>query len=601
MLLIAKGEYMTLLTIEKMKKVFGAQTLFENLNLGISEGEKIGLIGLNGTGKSTLLKIISGSETLDEGKITRSRGLRVSHLLQDPEFDLEKNVLEQVQYFLEQKKIDVPEFEIKTMLNHLEIEATEVSISKLSGGQKKRVALCAVLLTPCDLLILDEPTNHMDNETIDWLEQYLKKMKCAILMVTHDRYFLNRIVNKIFELSDQCLYAYEGRYETYLERKSTRLVQQASTAKKMKNLYVRELAWIRAGVQARSTKSKSRIQRFEALQSEMKDIDQEEMIIESAFTRLGKKILEIEQLTFGYDKPLCSPFSYMAVLNDRIGIIGKNGVGKSTLLNTLAGQLEAFSGVFEFGSTVKVGYFTQNPELDTDPSQKAIDYIREIAPYVENKDGYRLSAGELMEQFLFDSALQYTPVGSLSGGERRRLQLLKILVESPNVLLLDEPTNNLDLDTLKALEGYLDSFEGVVFCVSHDRYFLDRTCDKLFVLNQGELEIHAGNYSDYLDRRILNEPIDEVREITQEKEKIQKPKSLKKKLSYNEIQQLEQLPKQISTLEQKLADLEIQMQKNASDYAKIQTLFVEKEEIEMAYLEALEAYEALLELKAQFE
>jgi ATP-binding cassette subfamily F protein uup len=593
MLLISmKGRHMTLITLEKITKTFGAQTLFREIDASISEGDKIGLIGINGTGKSTLLKIISGDESIDQGKITKIRTLRVSHLLQDPIFDEALTAHEQVKAFLGDDAEAYADYEISAMLNHLSIEAHEQPVKQFSGGQRKRIALAATLLKPCDLLLLDEPTNHMDNDTIDWLEDYLMRMKCAILMVTHDRYFLNRIVTRIFELSDGTLFDYEGQYETYLENKNTRLQQQASVYKKMKNLYVSELAWIRAGVQARGTKSRSRIQRFEALRDNMTQIANEQIVIESAFTRLGKKIMEIESLTIGYEKPLRKPFTYMAKPGDRIGIIGNNGSGKSTLLNTLAGETPPYGGSFEFGPTVKCAYFTQNPDIDVDTAMRAIDYIKEVAEYVVTKDGYRISAGDIMEQFLFNSSLQYTPIDALSGGERRRLQLLKLLIGAPNVLLLDEPTNNLDLDTLKALEGYLDSFEGIVLCVSHDRYFLDRTCDQLFVFDSADtIEIQQGNYSDYLARRPERSMRFSDSEAPQ-KVKTEKTKSIKKKLSFKETKQLETLPKTIENLEQKLDSIQADMTANAAD---------EKEATELAYLEALEAYEALLALKESYE
>jgi ATP-binding cassette subfamily F protein uup len=529
------------------------------------------------------------------------RDLRVSHLLQDPIFDEALTAHEQVKSFLGKDADAHEDYEISTMLNHLKIDAHQQCIQLFSGGQRKRIALAATLLKPCDLLLLDEPTNHMDNETIDWLEAYLNRMKCAILMVTHDRYFLNRIVTRIFELSDSTLYSYDGRYETYLENKNTRLIQQASAYKKMKNLYVSELAWIRAGVQARGTKSKSRIQRFEALRENMSQISDEQITIETAFTRLGKKILEINGLSIGYGNALRKPLTYMAKPGDRIGIIGGNGTGKSTLLNTLAGILSPVDGNYEFGSTVKLAYFTQNPDIDANSSMRAIDYIKEVAEYVTTKDGYRISAGDIMEQFLFTSSLQYTPIDALSGGERRRLQLLKLLIGAPNVLLLDEPTNNLDLDTLKALEGYLDSFEGIVLCVSHDRYFLDRTCDQLFVFDDiDNIDIQQGNYSDYLERQPAT--ADLVANHTETaKPKTEKPKAVKKKLSYKEAKQLETLPQTIESLEAKLDSIQAEMTANAADFAKIQTLYETKEATELAYLEALEAYEALLALKESYE
>ena len=598
---------MTYISLENIKKTFGAQTLFLDLNLGIQEHDKIGLIGLNGTGKSTLLNIISGNTDIESGKINTMRHLRVAQLMQSPVFEETYTLSEQVAHFLKPTHAQLSEYEIHSMLNHLDLPHHDLLVGELSGGQMKRLALAATLLTPCDLLILDEPTNHMDNDTIDWLESYLKRIKTALIMVTHDRYFLDRIVNCIVEIADQTLYRYDGHYETYLSQKSERLRIQQVTQSRVKNLYLRELEWIRAGVQARATKSKSRIQRFEVIASQMSSLQDQSLTISTAFTRLGKKILEIDDLVIGYETPLCEPFTYMAKPGDRIGIIGKNGSGKTTLLNTIAGQLSPLSGASVFGPTAKVGYFTQTPEINDNDDLRAIDFIKETAEYVTTSDGTRFSASELMEQFLFDSALQWTPINALSGGERRRLQLLKVLIDAPNVLLLDEPTNNLDLDTLKALERYLDVFEGIVICVSHDRYFIDRTCDQLFVFTaQNQISIQAGNYSDYRERnddnqeKALIEDANVTKKQASTQEGRQKPKSLKKKLSFNEEKLLLSLPLEIEALEVSIEALQEKMAKNASDFAKIQSFFEEKEALEAVYFEKYEQYETLLALKESF-
>jgi ATP-binding cassette subfamily F protein uup len=638
------------MTCEKISKSYSLVKLLDGVDYSIDSADKIGLIGVNGTGKSTFLKILVGIETPDTGQIMTMKNLKINYLEQEQDFSGDHTVLEQIfgsrsetmtiirryehamqalsntphdstlqrefdtlSSLMASKQLFDLEFQVKSILNSLGIENFDAKIGTLSGGQKKRVALAEALVTPCDLLVLDEPTNHLDSKTILWLETYLKQRSGALIMITHDRYFLDRIVNKTIELSLGKLYEYMGNYEYFIEKKSERMALEASMSQKQKNMYKRELAWMRAGVQARSTKSKSRIQRFQILKSEMKNDTDLALTIEVGFSRLGGKIIEIKDLGMSFgNKVLFEHFEYFFAQNDRIGIVGDNGVGKSTLLNLVSGNLKQTSGTIDIGSTVKLAYFTQDFDDFTDIDQRAIEYIREIAEYVTTPSGYKISASELMETFLFTTDLQWTPIQKLSGGERRRLQLLGLLIGAPNVLILDEPTNNLDLDTLKVFEQYLDQFQGVILCVSHDRYFLDRICDKLFAFENGVIKLVTTSYSDYLEQLSFSEKETNKGDSNQnnsnplnnnggslkgndESSRTERVKVRKEKLTFKEIKALEDLPKEIDALSEALDALEHQFAQNSSDFEKLTALAAKKEHLETELLEKMEQYEALLD------
>ena len=482
-----------LITATHLTKYNNLKCIVDDVSFTINEQDKVALIGINGTGKSTLLKMIAQIDDY-QGEILRKKDIRISYLPQNPDFQNELTVLKQVYEYVGH---DVEEYEVKAILNKFGIINHEQKIAELSGGQQKRVALAITLLKPCDLLLLDEPTNHLDNEMIEYLEKYLMKFNKAIFMVTHDRYFLERITNKIFELDCSKIYEYEANYSNYLELKQQREEITLASERKRKLFLKKELEWVRAGVQARSTKSKDRLKRFEELsqQNDTQKIQNVEML--SVSSRLGKKTIELEQVSMAYQELLFAPFSYHFKRHDRVGILGRNGCGKSTLLNIIAGLITPTSGQVIIGDTIKMGYFKQGHE-DMDPKMRVIDYIKETAQILNTSDG-QLSAKQMCERFLFDSQMQYTPIERLSGGEKRRLYLLKILMSAPNVLLLDEPTNDLDIMTLQILEDYLDSFNGIIITVSHDRYFLDRICDELFVFNQQQITYHIGGYSQFIE------------------------------------------------------------------------------------------------------
>ena len=525
---------MNLMTLENISKSYSEKILLKNISLGINEGEKIGIIGVNGTGKSTLLKIIAGVEVPDDGTIIKANRVRVEYLPQNPDYNEDFTVLQQVfkgtssemKLLLEyeetltalsnnyndnlnsklislQEKIDALnlwdlESEAKAVLTKLGITNFNQKVKELSGGQRKRVSLASALITPCELLILDEPTNHLDNDTIDYLEEYLNSRRGSLIMITHDRYFLDRVSNRIIELDKGRLFSYDGNYSTFLEKKMERLALEASMEEKRQNLIRKELAWVKRGAKARTTKQKARLQRFDELVNKDTYTPDEKMDISVGSTRLGKKIIEIHHISKKFDnKVLIDDLDYTIARTDRIGIIGKNGMGKSTLIKILNGEILPDSGHIEIGETVKIGCFSQD-DSHMHPDMRAIDYVKEASDYIETADGTKISASQMCEKFLFNSTMQYSFIGNLSGGERRRLHLLRTLMLAPNVLLLDEPTNDLDIATLNILEDYLDEFNGIVITVSHDRYFLDRICNKIFAYEGvGKIHIFTGNYSDY--------------------------------------------------------------------------------------------------------
>lgn len=556
-----------LMSVSHLSKYNNLKCIAKDISFSIHERDKIGLIGLNGTGKSTLLKILAGQEDY-KGEIIKKKDIRINYLPQIPSFQPQNTVLEQV---YEDVGHDVAEYEIKSILNRFQIINHSQPINQLSGGQKKRVALAIALIKPCDLLLLDEPTNHLDHEMIEYLEKYLTKFNRALVMITHDRYFLERITHRMLELEHGQLYTYEANYSLYLEQKAKREESLQSAQHKRKQFLKKELEWVRAGVQARTTKNKGRLQRYEAL-SQQADlpVTQNLEMIDTA-SRLGQKTIELHGISHRFDHLLFQPFDYLFQRNERVGIVGINGSGKSTLLHIIAGQIQPTSGEVEYGETIRIGYFKQGHE-DMDDNQRVIDYIQEEARYLKTRQG-EFSAKQMCEKFLFDKELQYTPIGRLSGGEKRRLYLLKVLMGAPNVLLLDEPTNDLDITTLQILEDYLDSFQGIIITVSHDRYFLDRLCDTLFVFSHQQIQVHNGGYSDYI--------------ITSNQTSSNKPKSSTKKpmrerkvrLTYLEKKELESLEADIPALEQKLQQLDEQLNQ-VTDFHDIQELSNQRNALE---------------------
>lgn len=636
---------MNLITLENISKSYSEKILANNVSLGINEGEKIGLIGVNGTGKSSFLKIVAGVEEPDEGTVIKGNRVRIEYLAQTPDYDDNATVLEQVfkgnseemrilreyEELLEkidkgevkendserlirlQGKIDAlnlwdMESEAKNVLTKLGITNFEEKVGNLSGGQKKRIMLAAALITPCELLILDEPTNHLDNETISWLEEYLNSRKGALLMITHDRYFLDRVTNRILELDRGRLFSYDGNYSVFLEKKMERIAIEKASEEKRQNLMRKELAWVRRGAKARTTKQKARLQRFDELVNQEGFIENENIEISVMGTRLGKKIIEIEHLnkSFG-DKKIVDDFNYIVLRSDRIGIVGPNGIGKSTLMGMIEGKVAPDSGEIIKGETVKIACFSQE-DTHMHPEMRAIDYIKEAGEYLQTATGERITASQMCEKFLFDGTLQWTMIGMLSGGERRRLHLLRVLMEAPNVLLLDEPTNDLDIETLNRLEDYLDDFGGVVITVSHDRYFLDRICNKIFSYKgNGKIDIYTGNYGDYLLSKEEEAVNNKEKEVAVDKNKkepsVDKNKNKGKvlKFSFKEQREFETIDEEIMTLEEKIEELDSLMAKHASEYGRLQELMEEKAKVEEELAFKYERWEYLNELAAQIE
>ena len=636
---------MNLITLENISKSYSEKILANNVSLGINEGEKIGLIGVNGTGKSSFLKIVAGVEEPDEGTVTKGNRVRIEYLAQTPDYDDNATVLEQVfkgnseemrilreyEELLEkidkgevkendserlirlQGKIDAlnlwdMESEAKNVLTKLGITNFEEKVGNLSGGQKKRIMLAAALITPCELLILDEPTNHLDNETISWLEEYLNSRKGALLMITHDRYFLDRVTNRILELDRGRLFSYDGNYSVFLEKKMERIAIEKASEEKRQNLMRKELAWVRRGAKARTTKQKARLQRFDKLVNQEGFIENENIEISVMGTRLGKKIIEIEHLnkSFG-DKKIVDDFNYIVLRSDRIGIVGPNGIGKSTLMGMIEGKVAPDSGEIIKGETVKIACFSQE-DTHMHPEMRATDYIKEAGEYLQTATGERITASQMCEKFLFDGTLQWTMIGMLSGGERRRLHLLRVLMEAPNVLLLDEPTNDLDIETLNRLEDYLDDFGGVVITVSHDRYFLDRICNKIFSYEgNGKIDIYTGNYGDYLLSKEEDAVNNKEKEVAVDKNKkepsVDKNKNKGKvlKFSFKEQREFETIDEEIMTLEEKIEELDSLMAKHASEYGRLQELMEEKSKVEEELAFKYERWEYLNELAAQIE
>ncbi|ACS99445.1 ABC-F family ATP-binding cassette domain-containing protein [Paenibacillus sp. JDR-2] len=642
---------MHLLSVEHITKSYGEKMLFEDVTFGVEEGDKIGIIGVNGTGKSTFLKVIAGFEPADSGSISIGNRVVVRMLAQDPTFAPGETALEHVlggdstqlravrEYAaaleaLELKPSDESlqerlikanqkmdeldawtlESEAKTALGRLGIQNFNDKVETFSGGQRKRVAMAAALLQPSDILILDEPTNHIDNESVAWLESMLQKRKGALLMITHDRYFLDRVSNRVIELDKGRAFFYEANYSRFLELKVEREEREAASEDKRQNLLRNELAWIRRGAKARTTKQKARIDRFEVLKAQAPKQAGGKMDVSVASTRLGKKIVEIEAVSkrFG-DRTLIRDFSYIAVPEDRVGIVGRNGEGKSTLLKLIADKLQPDEGKIELGMTVKLGWFSQEHE-EMDESLRVIEYIREGAEQVKTADGTTISAGQMLERFLFAPAMQWSIIGKLSGGEKRRLQLLRVLMNAPNVLLLDEPTNDLDIATLSVLEDYLDDFPGVVFVVSHDRYFLDRTVDKIFAFEgDGVITQHVGNYTEYQEYaekygvstdsagsvKPAQAAVKPAAESSAAADGGSKPSGERLRMSYKDQKEFEQIDGWIAKAEEQLAAVTEKMNNAGSDSALLQQLVDEQQQLETKLEELMDRWAELNELAEQ--
>ena len=603
---------MNILNVEKVSKTYGEKELFNNISLGINSGDKIGLIGVNGTGKSTLLKIIAGIEEPDEGQVVKGKGIELAYLAQTPLFYDDENVL---QYVMRGKHAD-SQPRAKEILNKLGIKNHDAMMNILSGGQKKRAALARTLVEPARLLILDEPTNHLDNDMVLWLEQFIKNFKGELIMVTHDRYFLDNVTNRIVELDKASLYSYDTNYSGFLELKTQREEMERATEAKRQNILRKELAWIRRGCQARSTKQQARIDRFEDMKEASKQarakFDKQLMDMNSVSSRLGRKTVELCNIckSFG-ERTIIDNFTYIFLRDDRIGIVGDNGCGKSTLMKIIAGQLEPDSGSVEIGETVRIGYFMQENE-PIDEGQTVLEFVRSIGEYVTTADG-KATASQMCEKFLFTPKQQWTPISKLSGGEKRRLYLLSVLMSAPNVLILDEPTNDLDIETLEILEEYLDGFAGIVITVSHDRYFLDRVVDRIFAFEAGgHLTQYEGGYTDYREKCVSSiynisqndsDPSNGKikKSVTQNKKQAYNNHEDKLKFSYMEQKEYETIDDDIEKLENKIAELDDEIIKNATSYSKLEELTKEKNELEEQLEEKMERWEYLNDLADRIE
>ena len=597
---------LNILTLENISKVFTERKVFDNTSFYMEEGEKVGVIGINGTGKSTLLKVIAGLVTVDEGKVIRANGRVIRYLPQISEYEAEKTVIESVLHDnRDQTDVWNKESDAKTMLTTLGITNFTQKMGELSGGQRKRIALVAALLAPADVLLLDEPTNHLDQEMSDWLEEYLKKTRKSLVMVTHDRYFLDSVCNRIVEVDKGKIYSYNENYSGFLQRKSEREDIERATERKRQAILRTELAWVMRGARARTTKQKSRLQRYEELKNQKSPVTDGSVAIDSIETRLGKTTIELNALCKSYgDKVLIKEFSYTFLKNDRIGLVGKNGAGKTTLLKMIMGDVVPDSGDIMIGQTVKIGYFAQEIEKQMDFDQRVIDYIKEVGEYVKTTDG-QISATMLLEQFLFDSTMQYSPIGKLSGGERRRLFLCRVLMAAPNVLILDEPTNDLDITTLTILEDYLDRFSGIVITVSHDRYFLDRVVRRIFSFEEnGTLKQYEGGYTEYMLKKQIDadenntENVKKASSETEGKEKYDPSKMRQKKLKFTYMEEKEYatIENDIAVLEEKIEDIEKDIVKFSRDFVKLNELTKEKEQLADALNEKMERWMYLEDL-----
>lgn len=609
---------MNLINIENVTKAYTERKLLDGASFSLQDGEKVGVIGINGTGKSTLLKIIAGIEEPDEGSVVRANHIVVRYLPQNLVFDGNMTILESVLSGADVSDSWTVESDAKSLLTKLGITDFTQKVGELSGGQRKRLALVAAVVVPCDVLILDEPTNHLDSAMSDWLEDFLKKWRGALVMVTHDRYFLDAVCSRIVEVDKGAVYSYDTNYSGYLERKAAREESAEASERKRQSILRKEIEWMKRGARARSTKQKGRIKRFEEMQGETAPQQDGQVEIGSVSTRMGRTTVELEHISKSYgERVLIRDFSYIFLKADRIGFIGTNGSGKTTLMKMIDGRVVPDAGTITIGQTIKIGYYTQEIENSKDagiaymdPEEKVIDYIRNTAEYVRTTEGL-VSATMMLERFLFPSSQQYSPIGKLSGGEKRRLNLLRVLMEAPNVLILDEPTNDLDIKTLTILEDYLDSYDGIVIAVSHDRYFLDRVVRRIFAFEgDGEIRQYEGGYTDYRNR--LEEEGRQMPGMSQSAaaetgtqtntapdSKATWTSGKKLKFSYKEQREYETIEDDIAALEQKVEDLDNEMAANATNAAKLRELMEEKEQTEAALEEKMERWEYLEELAAK--
>lgn len=612
---------MNILNIEHVSKLYGDKWIFDDISCGIQEGEKIGIIGINGTGKTTLLRIIAGTEEPDQGQVVRQNGAKLAYLTQLHEFPEEETVLSYVVSGSAAVKgswggtdagdVDIMEHEARSMLNTLGILEHDAKMGTLSGGQKKRAALARTLLLPSDILILDEPTNHLDEDMIRWLEQYLRRYRGTVITVTHDRYFLDQVTNRILEISRGKIYSYDANYSKFLELKAQREEMELATERKRQSILRMELEWAARGCRARTTKQRARLDRLEALKAGKAPVFDKALELDSVETRMGKKTIELHHVSKSYEgRKIVEDFDYIFLKNQTVAFVGSNGCGKSTLLKMIAGQIPPDEGSVEFGETIKMGYFAQEiPQMDE--NQRVIDYVKDIAEYIPTRDG-RITASQMLERFLFTPDMQYAPIGKLSGGEKRRLYLLGVLQQGPNVLVMDEVTNELDIPTLTILEDYLNSFIGIVILVSHDRYFLDNVADRIFAFDGcGHFRQYEGGYTDYLESKnrenggIAEKTSSKVpagAEVSGGKKKATWDKGEKKlKFSYKEQKEFETIDDDIAALEQKIEDLDAEMEAHASQYSRLSELTEEKEKVQAELDEKMERWMYLTELNEKIE
>ncbi|MEQ2609181.1 ABC-F family ATP-binding cassette domain-containing protein [Eubacterium ventriosum] len=612
---------MNILSLENITHSYTERKLFDESSFYLHEGEKVGIIGINGTGKSTLLKIMAGLEIPDEGQVIKAANMMIHYLPQNPIFNEEDTVLESVQNMIHHHANEDELVKAKAMMTRLGITDFEQKTSELSGGQRKRLALVSVLITPCDILILDEPTNHLDSEMAEWLENQLRGFRGALVMVTHDRYFLDSVTNRIIELDKGKIYSYNEKYSGFLERKAEREASAKASERKRQSILRKEIEWMQRGARARSTKQKAHIQRYENLKNQKGIVQDEKIELSSIKSRMGKTTIELENISKTYDcKVLINDFSYNFLKGDRVGFVGKNGCGKTTLMKIIDGRIEPDSGSVNIGQTIKIGYYTQEIENNKEsgiaymnPDDRVIDYIKNTAEFVRTEEGL-VSASVMLERFLFEPSQQYSKIEKLSGGEKRRLNLLRVLMEAPNVLILDEPTNDLDIETMTILEDYLDSFDGIVITVSHDRYFLDRVVRRIFSFEEnGVIDQYEGGYTDYINRKkekglleenaLLKTKSSSAGKSDSDKTEKEEYKIRNKKLkfSYNEQREYETIEDDIAKLEEKIEKLDGEIVKNATNSVKLRELMESKEETETLLMEKMDRWEYLEDLAKKIE